>query len=162
MAEFTFWESKSIKMPMGPIWGSLAFMGALGVIGLLGNWAGSLAGGKETKFSGATLEELKAWEQTVASGDTAKMDELLQNEDGPRLEAIVKAALSGPLAVKTASGHGAGQGAGPFLKEDGITHHQLAHGNGCRLAIPDNLDAGILTQRVEGLELTVAAILACK
>lgn len=51
----------------------------------------------------------------------ATMDELLQEEDGPRLEAIVKAATSGPLATKAA----AGQGAGPFLKEDGISYGPL-------------------------------------
>jgi 2-keto-4-pentenoate hydratase/2-oxohepta-3-ene-1,7-dioic acid hydratase in catechol pathway len=50
----------------------------------------------------------------------ATMDDLLQQEDGPRLEAIVKGALGGPLA-KTA----AGGAAGPFLKEEGIAYGPL-------------------------------------
>ncbi|MBI5488571.1 MAG: hypothetical protein HY905_14655 [Deltaproteobacteria bacterium] len=80
--EFTFWESKSVKLPKGPLYASLAFMVALGLIGLLGQWAGSLAGKKEMKFSGATLPELTEWEKTVSGGDVAKIDELLQKEGG--------------------------------------------------------------------------------
>jgi 2-keto-4-pentenoate hydratase/2-oxohepta-3-ene-1,7-dioic acid hydratase in catechol pathway len=51
----------------------------------------------------------------------ATMDELLQQEDGPRLEAIVKAALGGPIA-RAAGGK---SGGGPFLDEEKITHAPL-------------------------------------
>jgi 2-keto-4-pentenoate hydratase/2-oxohepta-3-ene-1,7-dioic acid hydratase in catechol pathway len=50
----------------------------------------------------------------------ATMDELLQTEDGPRLEAIVKAAVGGAVA-KT----GGKSGAGPFLDEGKIEYAPL-------------------------------------
>jgi hypothetical protein len=80
--EFSFWENKSIKLPMGPLYGILGFLVAIGAIGLLGQWAGSLVDKKEVKFSGATLEELTEWEKTVSGGDVAKIDELLKKEGG--------------------------------------------------------------------------------
>jgi 2-keto-4-pentenoate hydratase/2-oxohepta-3-ene-1,7-dioic acid hydratase in catechol pathway len=52
----------------------------------------------------------------------ATMDELLQQEDGPRLEAIVKGAMDGPLALKTAAGKA---GADPFLDEAKIEYAPL-------------------------------------
>jgi 2-keto-4-pentenoate hydratase/2-oxohepta-3-ene-1,7-dioic acid hydratase in catechol pathway len=51
----------------------------------------------------------------------ATMDELLQQEDGPRLEAIVKAATGGPVAKAAA----AKAGAGPFLDEASLTYAPL-------------------------------------
>ena len=51
----------------------------------------------------------------------ATLDELLQQEDGPRLEAIVKAA-TGALAMKTAAGKA---GAGPFLDEAKVEYAPL-------------------------------------
>jgi 2-keto-4-pentenoate hydratase/2-oxohepta-3-ene-1,7-dioic acid hydratase in catechol pathway len=48
------------------------------------------------------------------------MDELLQTEDGPRLEAVVKAALGGAVARTAGKG-----GAGPFLDEGKITYAPL-------------------------------------
>ena len=80
--EFSFWENKSIKLPMGPLYGILGFVVAIGAIGLLGQWAGSLVDKKEVRSSGATLEELTEWEKTVSSGDVAKIDELLKKEGG--------------------------------------------------------------------------------
>jgi 2-keto-4-pentenoate hydratase/2-oxohepta-3-ene-1,7-dioic acid hydratase in catechol pathway len=49
----------------------------------------------------------------------ATMDDLLQDEDGPRLEAIVKAALGGPSVVASA------KGGGMFLAEDAVRYGPL-------------------------------------
>ena len=82
MSDFTFWENKSVKLPMGPLYGSAGFLVGVGILVGLGQWAGSLVQTKEVKFSGPTLPELQAMEKTAAAGDPAKMDEMLQKEGG--------------------------------------------------------------------------------
>jgi hypothetical protein len=82
--DFTFWESKSVKLPKGPLYSSLVFLVGLGLLVLAGQWAGSLVSKKEVKFSGPTLPELQAWEKVVIAGDPTKLEEMLQ-KDGARI-----------------------------------------------------------------------------
>ena len=82
--DFTFWESKSVKLPKGPLYSSGLFLVGLGILVMLGVWAGSLTGEKEVKFSGPTLPELQAWEKVVTAGDPTKIDVMLQ-KDGERI-----------------------------------------------------------------------------
>jgi len=82
--DFTFWESKSVKLPKGPLYSSALFLVGLGLLVLAGEWAGSLSSKKEVKFSGPTLPELQAWEKVVVAGDPAKLDEML-HKDGERI-----------------------------------------------------------------------------
>ena len=60
--------------------------------------------------------------RTLKMQGPATMDELLQQEDGPRLEAIVKAALEGPMAMKTSAGKKAG---GAFVEEAAVEYGPL-------------------------------------
>jgi len=78
--EFTFWENKAIQLPKGPLWGSLGFLAGVAVLAVLGTIAGGLVEKKEVKSNAPTLQELEAWEKTVASKDAAKIDELLAKE----------------------------------------------------------------------------------
>ncbi len=78
--DFTFWESKSVKLPKGPLYSSALFLVGLGLLVILGEWAGSLVEKAEVKFSGPTLEELQGWEKIVATGDPTKIDEMLQKQ----------------------------------------------------------------------------------
>ena len=80
--DFTFWESKSVKLPMGPLYASGAFIVAVGILVVLGQWAGSLVSTKEVKFSGPTLVELQAMEKIAAAGDPTKLGEMLQKDGG--------------------------------------------------------------------------------
>jgi hypothetical protein len=82
--DFTFWESKAVKLPKGPLYSSAIFLVGLGLLVLAGEWAGSLVGKKEVKFSGPTLPELQAWEKVVTAGDPTKLNEMLQ-KDGERI-----------------------------------------------------------------------------
>ncbi|NMC68944.1 MAG: hypothetical protein GYA57_02615 [Myxococcales bacterium] len=84
--EFTFWENKSIQLPKGPLWGSLGFLGGVAVLAILGTIAGGLVEKKVVKSNAPTLQELEAWEKTIASKDVAKIDELLAKE-GSRIGA---------------------------------------------------------------------------
>lgn len=84
--EFTFWETKSISLPKGPLYGILFFVGAMALLLFLGRLA-SQAGPKEAKeTTGFSLEELTAIEKVVAGGDPAKIDEMLV-KDGLQLGA---------------------------------------------------------------------------
>jgi hypothetical protein len=80
--DFTFWESKSVKLPMGPLYASGAFIAAVGILVVLGQWAGSLVQQKEVKFSGPTLEELQVMEKTATAGEPTKINEMLQKDGG--------------------------------------------------------------------------------
>jgi hypothetical protein len=82
--DFTFWESKAVKLPKGPLYSSAIFLVGLGLLVLAGEWAGSLVEKKEVKFSGPTLPELQAWEKVVTAADPTKMNEMLQ-KDGERI-----------------------------------------------------------------------------
>ena len=78
--EFTFWENKSIQLPRGPLWGSLAFLGGLALLSVLGTIASGMVDKKVIKSNAPTLAELETWEKTVGSKDVAKIGELLTKE----------------------------------------------------------------------------------
>jgi hypothetical protein len=78
--EFTFWEHKSVKLPMGPLWGIFGFLGGVVVLAVLGTIAGNLVTKKEIISNAPTLPELEAWEKTVVTKDLTKIDELLKKE----------------------------------------------------------------------------------
>jgi len=78
--EFTFWEAKSVKLPMGPVWSMVIFPAiAMVVITILSTIFGTMTAEEKKGSSGPSMEELKGVETIIASGDPTKMSETIRD-----------------------------------------------------------------------------------
>jgi hypothetical protein len=75
---FTFWETKAVKLPMGPIVTTVVTpaIGAV-ILTVLSVIFGAMVPEEKVASSGPTMAELKAAEAVVAAGDQTKLGELI-------------------------------------------------------------------------------------
>ncbi len=87
MEEFTYWEARAVKMPVGPILGTIVgpVIGLI-LIGISSAFFGGMQMEQKKVASGPTIEELKAIEAIVATGDPTKMTETIR-KDGQKINA---------------------------------------------------------------------------
>lgn len=79
--DFTFWEAKAIKLPLGPVlMVVVAPAAAMILIGFLSVMLGGAVFETSKGSSGPSLKELQAIEAVLKAGDPKKIDEMIKAE----------------------------------------------------------------------------------